>query len=202
VSVLETRAVAALAVDVAGRRLLDVGCGVGRRLNETDAALAVGVDVTPEMLTAARRAAVLAAVLAAADGRQLPFADATFDVVWCRLVVGHLPVIDSLFAELARVCRGDGVAVVTDLAVAAARAGHRRTFRDRDGATHEVEHFQHDAAAQIEAARACGLEFTVHRSGCVDESVRDFYAAAGRLAAYEAQKGLAIVSALSFRKRA
>jgi hypothetical protein len=35
----------------------------------------------------------------------------------------------------------------------------------------------------------------------VDESVRDFYAVAGRLAAYEEQRGSAVVSALSFQKR-
>ena len=37
---------------LAGLRLLDAGCWTGRRLRRTAAALAVGVDVSPEMLDA------------------------------------------------------------------------------------------------------------------------------------------------------
>src|ERR1700742_3014308 len=90
ISFLERELAADLPPPVKGLRLLDAGCGTGRRLRGTGAALAVGVDLSPEMLAAgpARDPHVETMV---ADVRDLPLADRAFDVIWCRLVIGHLP---------------------------------------------------------------------------------------------------------------
>lgn len=96
VSALEHDLVASLGVATAGRRLLDVGCGTARRLRDADAASRVGVDVTPEMLA---QATVDGPPLAAADVCALPFVDAAFDVVWCRLVIGHVRALAAAYAE-------------------------------------------------------------------------------------------------------
>lgn len=199
VSFLEDCLVAGMRLTLADRRLLDVGCGSGRRLAAAHAAgatPAVGVDVTPEMLTRA----LDERMLAAADVRALPFATASFDVVWCRLVIGHVAELARAYAELARVCRPGGTVVVTDFHPDAAAAGHRRTFRDDTGAVREVEHHVHAPAAHRAAARAAGLARAARRDGAVGPAVRDFYAAAGRLDAYEAQRGLRIVLALAFQR--
>jgi malonyl-CoA O-methyltransferase len=71
VSALERSAVRSLGVAVAGRRLLDVGCGVGRRLEEAlvaRASVAVGVDLVPRMLAEGARTGLVAA----ADARARP----------------------------------------------------------------------------------------------------------------------------------
>jgi malonyl-CoA O-methyltransferase len=199
VSRLEETLVAALAVPTAGRALLDVGCGTARRLAAAGARLGVGVDLTPEMLPLA--GADAACVVGAADVRALPFAAGAFDVVWCRLVVGHVRELDDAYAELARVCRPGGAVVVTDFHPAAVAAGHARSFRDpRSGAERTIEHHVHQPEAQAAAAARAGLAGAAQREGAVGPAVRDFYAAAGRLAAYEAQRGLPVVVALAFRK--
>jgi malonyl-CoA O-methyltransferase len=192
---LETETVATFAVATRGRSLLDVGCGTARRLRASDAATAVGVDLTIEMLTHTRAEHQVAA----ADARALPFGDASFDVVWCRLVLGHLPDPDGAYRELARVCRKDGSVVVSDLAAEAVHAGHRRTFHDAVGATHEVEHFVHLPDAHIAAAQRTGLQLDRRATGVVGPSIRAYYVTAGREHAYEAQKGLPLVLALLFR---
>ena len=198
VSFLEDRLVTALTVPVAGRRLLDAGCGVGRRMRGAPARFAVGVDAVPEMLQSPDRVEPVAA----ADLRALPFATAAFDVVWCRLVIGHIRELDATYAELARVCRAGGTVVVTDFHSDAVAAGHRRTFRDADGETHEIEHWVHDDAAHRSAAARAGLARTVRHDGIVGPLIRPFYAAADRLGVYEAQRGLKLVLVLAYRREA
>jgi len=197
ISALDYVAVESLGVELRGRRLLDVGCGIARRMTqarESGVTLAVGVDLTPRMLAEARKGELLAA----ADVRALPVADETFDVVWCRLVLGHLFDLDAAYGELARVCARGGRVVVTDFHPDAVEAGHRRTFRDEDGVVREIEHHVHTPRAHRRAAAEAGLTLVHRFDRAVGETVRGFYERAGRLDAYEQQRGLALVLALAF----
>lgn len=199
ISFVDDRLVAALTPPLAGLRLLDAGCGTGRRLRAVEgAALAAGADLTWEMLAAGGDGQPRP--LAAADVRALPFASGGFDVVWCRLVIGHLPDPGPAYAELARVCAPGGTIVVTDFHPDAARAGHTRSFRDSGGTLHDVEHHVHTLEDHVAAARAAGLALVERRDGEIDEALRPFYARAGRLDRYAADEGLAVVLALSFRR--
>lgn len=198
VSFLEQRIVGNLAVATQGCALLDVGCGTGRRLRDSDARLAVGVDLSTHMLSHADAGLPRAA----ADVHALPFADDVFDVVWCRLVVGHVAELDGAYHELARVCRPGGAVIVSDFCTEAWAAGHRRGFRDAGGVRRELEHFNRTHEEQFDVARTAGLMSEAFTCGEVGPSVRSFYEAAGRLAAYEEQVGLRLVHAIAFRKAA
>ena len=202
ISFVDDRLVAALTPPLHGLRLLDAGCGTGRRLRTVDgAALAAGADLTWEMLAAGASAdGKSGALLAAADVRALPFASAGFDVVWCRLVVGHLPDPVPAYAELGRVCAPGGTVVVTDFHPDAARAGHTRAFRAPDGRVHDVEHHVHTVEDHVAAASAAGLELAEHRDGTIDDELEEFFARAGMMGRFAADYGLAVVLALSFRR--
>jgi malonyl-CoA O-methyltransferase len=198
VSYLENRVVDAFALVTVDRRLLDVGCGTGRRLRDSDAAIAVGIDSSLDMLRLAPREQRLAA----ADVRALPFAAGSFDVVWCRLVIGHVRDLELAYSELSRVCRTGGAVIVSDLSAEAFAAGHRRTFRDSRGEVHELEHLVHTLERQVAVARDVGLELEAHGDGVVDSSVKQLYADAGRLMAYEEHRGLPLVCVRVWRRRA
>ena len=201
VSALEASLVSRLNVELRGKRLLDVGCGIARRLRDAramGAALAVGVDLTPRMLAQA----AADELLAAADVRALPTTSDAFDVVWCRLVLGHLAELDAAYAELARVCAAGGVVIASDFHPDAVAAGHRRTFRDDAGIVHEVEHHVHTPDAHVAAAARAGLSLVTRMDGVVDEAVRALYERAGRLDMFEAQRGLPIVLVLAFTRSA
>lgn len=198
VSHLEARLVAEFVAPTEDRALLDVGCGTARRLSQANASIAVGIDLAPEMLARSQGKNTLAA----ADALALPLRDGWFDVVWCRLVIGHVRDCTAAYAELARVCRSGGAVIVTDFHADAFAAGHRRTFRDASGTLVEVEHHVHLPGAQVAAADQAGLTLLAQREGAVGPEVREFFANANRLDAYQAQLGLNVVLALSFQKSA
>jgi malonyl-CoA O-methyltransferase len=190
--------VQALGVSAAGVQLLDAACGTGRRLRAAHAASSVGIDLTPEMLPVAAGNEWYAA----ADVRALPLRNAAFDVVWCRLALGHVPDLPAAYLELARVCVAGGHVVVTDFHATAARAGHKRTFRDSGGNVYEIEHHVHTLDAHVNAAAAARLTMSDNAEAVVGPGVRDFYDRAGRLSAYEAQLGLPLVLGIVFSRQA
>jgi SAM-dependent methyltransferase len=195
ISRLDEELAQVLSPPTAGRRLLDAGCGIGRRL-PGNAALAIGIDVSAEMLAAGG-----ARPVAVADVRNLPFAGGEFDLIWCRLVLGHLAEPGPAYRELARVCRSGGHLLVSDFHPDAVRAGHQRSFRASDGRLHAVEHHVHEHLQHIAMAEGAGFELLDSRDGAIGPSVVEFYRGAGRGAQYQCDKGLAVVAAFLFRRR-
>ncbi|HEX6490715.1 MAG TPA: class I SAM-dependent methyltransferase, partial [Gaiellaceae bacterium] len=102
--------------ELAGARVLDVGCGTGkfaRVLAERGLAQVWGVDPAPEMLAQARNRVPASVALERASVESLPFQDGSFDaaVLW---TVVHLIDRRRAFAELWRVLRPGGrLAIVT-----------------------------------------------------------------------------------------
>jgi SAM-dependent methyltransferase len=102
--------------DLRGRRVLDVGCGTGRLLQQLVAhfdAKGTGVDASAEMLAVARRNVPSGVELVAGLAEELPFADSSFERAVLQLVVQHLD-RPRAFAELRRVLvPGGRIAIVT-----------------------------------------------------------------------------------------
>lgn len=95
-----------------GQRVLNVGVGTGRdhlRLQQAvgPKGIAVGVDISPVMLNFAR---AKGALVVRADARQLPFADQSFDRLWCTYVLDLMPDDDlpCLMSEFRRVLKRGG----------------------------------------------------------------------------------------------
>ncbi len=107
----------------AGHRVLDVATGGGH----TAVALAqrtafvVASDLTPRMLRETRALAADAGAgnvaYAAADAEALPFADATFDLVTCRIALHHVPDLRTAMGEIVRVTRPGGRVGIIDSVV-------------------------------------------------------------------------------------
>jgi ubiquinone/menaquinone biosynthesis C-methylase UbiE len=100
--------------DLAGRRVLDVGCGTGRfasRLAEVHGARVWGVDPSPEMLAVSRRRGQRTAGFKLGRAEQLPFKDGWFEraTMW---LVAHLVDRGLAFGETRRVLGADGRLVV------------------------------------------------------------------------------------------
>ncbi|MDE0467950.1 MAG: methyltransferase domain-containing protein [Candidatus Poribacteria bacterium] len=113
----------ALGINANGKRVLDVGCGPGNLLVVLSAdtpELLVGVDVDTIFLKVGRseieklieKSTITPALLRAALPT-LPFADASFDLVTCFLVMPHVPDDRAALTELARVLKPGGVLAIS-----------------------------------------------------------------------------------------
>ena len=99
-----------------GKRLLEVGCGIGTDLVRFAAggAHAVGVDFSATALELARKNAECASVPVAlhlANGEDLPFEEASFDVVYAHGVLQYTAEPRRMVAECRRVLVPGGQAI-------------------------------------------------------------------------------------------
>jgi SAM-dependent methyltransferase len=112
----ERPAMLALAGDVAGRRILDAGCGSGPLLAalRDRGAVVTGFDKSAGMLEVARRRLGGDADLHVAElGGLLPFSGGTFDDVTASLVLHYLEDWGPALAELRRVLKPGGRLIVS-----------------------------------------------------------------------------------------
>lgn len=99
--------------EVAGRAVLDVGCGQGIDLAgfARAGARVTGVDLTPrhvELAKAHMTTAGLEATVVIGDAERLPFEDESFDFVSSNGVLHHTPDIAGALHEIRRVLRPGG----------------------------------------------------------------------------------------------
>jgi ubiquinone/menaquinone biosynthesis C-methylase UbiE len=100
-----------------GKRLLEVGCGMGTDLLQfaRGGAICTGVDLTPRSIEITRHRFEVynqPGSFLITDGERLPFADESFDVVYSNGVLHHTPDTVGAIREIYRVLKPGGLAKV------------------------------------------------------------------------------------------
>jgi SAM-dependent methyltransferase len=100
-----------------GRRLLEIGCGMGSDLLQfaRGGARCIGIDLTPRSVEITRHRFRLYGAggsFMISDGERLPFRSESFDVVYSNGVLHHTPDTAGAIREVHRVLRPGGVAKV------------------------------------------------------------------------------------------
>ncbi|ASR38100.1 methyltransferase [Prauserella marina] len=137
---------------------LDAACGTGRYaqwLSERGHRV-IGVDSSPEMLARAR-ARVPRGEFLLGDLRRLPVGDSEVDLVVCGLALTHLPVLEPVIAEFARVLRPGGHLVIADVHPEAVARGSIPPVRRADGRPGRVISHRHRIGDYLRAALSAGL---------------------------------------------
>jgi SAM-dependent methyltransferase len=131
--------------------VLDVACGAGHVAEQVapNVRQVVGIDLTPSLLELGaerlREAGITNVLLQEGNAAELPFLDASFDLVVCRGAMHHFLHPEQPIAEMARVCRAEGRVVVSDMVVTSGEARerfdqvHRYLDPSHAGALLEVE---------------------------------------------------------------
>ena len=107
----QTEVLAELAGVTEGMRVLDAGCGIGgssRYLAHNYGCAVAALDITAEYVVAAERMNALCRLHGSISTRQgsvtdLPYADGSFDLVWCQNVSMNVADKARMFAEAHRV---------------------------------------------------------------------------------------------------
>lgn len=105
------------ASDLHGKRVLDVGCGLGGKTlayEEAGASVVMGTDIVPQSVIdsagyVGARSTAGNAVFCASDAAALPVPDASFDTVVANDAMEHFGNPEAALAEMARVTRGGGI---------------------------------------------------------------------------------------------
>jgi SAM-dependent methyltransferase len=138
---------------------LDAACGTGRYAGYLAARghQVVGVDSSPEMLDRARARVPQGAFLLG-QLQQLPLPDDAVDLVVSGLALAHVPALEPVMAEFARVLRPGGHVVISD-------AHHELVFRGSvvkalgpAGEPGLVATYRHTAGDFLRAALPAGLQ--------------------------------------------
>ena len=100
-----------------GKSLVEIGCGLGTDLFQfaKGGAITTGVDLTPNSVGLAARRFRLEnqpGTFTVGDAENLPFDDATFDVVYSFGVLHHTPNTAKAFREVHRILKPGGEAVI------------------------------------------------------------------------------------------
>ncbi|MFH8572956.1 class I SAM-dependent methyltransferase [Streptomyces sp. NPDC017993] len=190
----ERPAMLALVGDVAGRRILDAGCGSGPLFAalRDRGAIVSGFDASAGMLELARRRLGDGADLLVADlGGQLPYADDTFDDVVASLVLHYLEDWGPALAELRRILRPGGRLIASVDHPFAINLIHREAGREGEynyfdttnwtqewtmgGQTALVSRWHRPLHAMIEAFIGAGFRITVISEPDPDPAARELF---------------------------
>jgi SAM-dependent methyltransferase len=138
---------------------LDAACGTGRfaEFLAKRGHRVIGVDSSPEMLAYARRRL--------ADGEfrlgeldQLPLPDDSVDVIVCALALVHVPRLEPVLAEFARVLRAGGDLIISDIHHELVTRGSVVTARGPTGEPCIAATYRHPLGEYLRPALSHGLQ--------------------------------------------
>ncbi|MCG5213608.1 class I SAM-dependent methyltransferase [Streptosporangium sp. KLBMP 9127] len=138
---------------------LDAACGTGRfaaYLAERGHRI-LGVDSSPDMLARAHERVPQGEFLLG-DLRHLPIPDDAVDLVVCSLALTHVPELDPVIAEFARVLRPGGHLVISDIHPEGVARGVVPPVRRPDGQPGRLATYRHLIGDYVRAALPVGLQ--------------------------------------------
>lgn len=151
-------------------RAVDLACGTGRTgawLRSRGVGAVDGVDITPGMLERARARGAHDR-LVEADVRATGLAGGAYGLVVCSLADEHLPELGPLYAEAARLGRGDAWFVLVGYHPYFMMDGTPTHYHTASGEAVAIETHVHLLSDHVAAGRGAGWRLAELHEGVVD----------------------------------
>ncbi len=169
-------------VDLTGARVLDIGCGLGvidlLLVREHGAGHVTGIDIEQPLIDRARQAAEQAGLsdridLQLVEPGPFPFADESFDVVFSKDAIIHIPDKPALYGEVLRLLRPGGIFAASDWLYGGKRpySEEMQAWLGIVGITFDMETPENSAAA-LEQAGFTGVKLR-DRNAWYRHAIRD-----------------------------
>jgi ubiquinone/menaquinone biosynthesis C-methylase UbiE len=160
---LAAEALRQIKLDLAGRKVVEVGCGTGRNTTwlAEHAAELVAIDFSEAMLARAKGRVNEQHVhfIQHDVSTAWPLADASADVVVAMLILEHVEHLETVFAEAARVLTNNGQFLLCELHPIRQLAGGQAQFSNTRTGEHQcVTAFLHDVSDYVNVGLASGFE--------------------------------------------
>jgi cytosine/adenosine deaminase-related metal-dependent hydrolase/ubiquinone/menaquinone biosynthesis C-methylase UbiE len=198
---LEERYLQVLLPDLAGRAVLDLGCGTGRwleRCASRNTKSLVGVDSSPEMIAIARKRMGERATLICSDWETFEQPAGSVDIVVCSFVLSYVADPEGLARRLRDILRTGGVIFVTDLHPRTVSSlGWRRGFK-QDGVFHEVAMHNYSLERIVSAFGQAGFHESTRIEPCFGGPERERFDQAGMSLSFQAAQGRPAIYLLQF----
>jgi SAM-dependent methyltransferase len=138
---------------------LDAACGTGRfaEFLAKCGHRVIGVDSSPDMLAYARRR-VPGGEFRVGDLNRLPLPDDSVDIIVCALALVHVPRLEPVLAEFARVLRPGGDLVISDVHYELVTRGSVITARGPAGEPCIAATYRHQLGDYLRPALSLGLQ--------------------------------------------
>lgn len=202
---LDRRALEYLLPSLAGRTVLDIGCGNGRNfelLIEKGCTQIHGVDMSSQMLAHARKTYGSVINLHHGCCESLTFKDASFDVAVCSLVFGYIRNPRLFFQEVHRILRPGGTFILTDIhPETSLRLRWKRSFQQAKQ-TYSVEWNQVPLESVRQYALLAGLAIISDFELPFASPEKGLFESAGRQSAWQQASGKSALYALRFVRTA
>jgi len=150
--------------------ILDAACGTGRHSEYLAAQghRVIGVDSSPDMLAHARKR-VPAADFRDGELDRLPLGGNEVDAIVCSLALTHVPRLEPVMAEFARVLRPGGHLVVCNMHSGTVLRGSIPKVARDDGRPGRIVSYRHRTCDYLRAA----LPFGFQARGCEEPVIGD-----------------------------
>jgi cytosine/adenosine deaminase-related metal-dependent hydrolase/ubiquinone/menaquinone biosynthesis C-methylase UbiE len=202
---LEERIAPSLLPAIAGKYILDIGCGTGRWLQRLEAlapSSLTGTDCSPAMLDCAREKVAPSTRLHLGDSSSVPGSDASHDLILASFVLSYIEDLPAFAKECARVLRPGGHILISDMhPVTAAERSWTRSFHI-EGAKISIAAHTRPLAEIIATFNQNGFDLHTLAEPSFGAQERTLFEQADKLAEHTSLTDIPAIYLLKLQKRA
>lgn len=187
---LEERYLVPMLPSLAGKAVLDLGCGTCRfseQLSRSGPGQYLGIDRSAAMLTRAAKKPGVAGHLLRADCLKLPLSSRSADVILCSFVLGYVE-LREFAAEIQRVATPRADVYMSEFHPESLSLGWKRSFRARDRVI-ELRTASYSVQEVEEAFRSRGFDVVQRVEPAFGEPERHIFLSHGKGRVFESASG-------------
>lgn len=201
---LEERYLRRMLPDIAGRDVLDAGCGSGRWLDYVagrSPRSLTGIDASEKMLQVAAHKTT-GAELVNGSCTRMPYSATSFDLILSSFVLSYVEDLAHLAAEMSRVAKNGCDLFLSDMHPdTQLRLGWKRSFADEHGQT-ILQTLVHQIGAILKAFSGAGWTLRAAAEPAFGLAERPVFASLGRLNRFHEAGGNPAIFILHLQKTA